>query len=396
MIRPATACALLLLAAAAPPTREQLHDAERNKAAQLQLQQSAQARATAAQAEERRLASQRVIAADSLRQLETQSEAAANKVSDLARQREEAQAALARHAAEMAPFLPLIQRLALFPAETLLAAPMPTDDAVRGILVLGSLTRELEGEAAGLRAEQVRLDALGVELSQAIPDLAAKQAAQARMAADLDAQVEAAQALRHQAEGDASASAKRAAAEAARADTLRAAIARLDSERAAADAKLAADARQAASAKPSPDAKAHQEAAARPTGPFSTLVAPVAGSVVLNFGDQIEGGNSNGLTYQVPPSARVVAPCGGRVVFSGPFRSFGLLVILDCGTGWHVVLSGFEKLEAQLGQTVQSGEPIGAMAAWNPLALLRRPKLDLELRRDGQPVDPAPFLRSRG
>lgn len=390
------ALALLLLTAAGPPTRRQVQEAERNRAALLQAQRAAQAKAAAAQAEEKQLAGQRVVAATALRDLETASAAAADRVADLAKRRAEAQAELTKRAAEMAPFLPVIQRLALYPAETLLAVPMPPERAVRGILVLGGLTRQLEADAASLRDEQAKLASLSEELNQALPELAARQAAQAKQAAALDVQIDAARSVRRAAEGEASDSAKRAAAEAARADSLRTAIAKIEAEQAAAAAKLAAEARQAATAKAKAEVATRQEAAARPTGPMSTLVAPVAGTVVRNFGDAVDGGTSSGVSYQVPPSARVVSPCGGRVVFAAPFRSFGLLVIVDCGSGWHVVLSGFDRLDASLGEAVQAGEPIGAMPGWDPLTLLRRPSLMLELRRNGQPVNPAPFLRAKG
>lgn len=384
--------------AAPPPTQEQVQEAERSRAALLQQQKAAQARSAAALAEEARLAAERVVAARALRDLETQSAAAADRVSDLVQRREEARAGLARRAADLAPFLPIIERLALYPSETLLAVPMPAEQSVRGILVLGGLTRELEQEAASLRAEQDRLASISAALDTAIPELAARQAAQSVQATALDAQIEIARSQRRQADGDATAAARRAAAEAARASSLRAAIVRLEAERAAEAHQAAIDAAAKADARQHQEAEARpqQEAAARPIGAFSALASPVAGMLVRNFGDPLDGGTSTGVAYQAPPSARVVAPCGGHVVFSGPFRSFGLLVILDCGGGYHAVLSGFERLDAALGQAVQQGEPIGAMPGWDPIGQQRRPQLNLELRRGGEPINPAPFLRGRG
>jgi septal ring factor EnvC (AmiA/AmiB activator) len=34
------------------------------------------------------------------------------------------------------------------------------------------------------------------------------------------------------------------------------------------------------------------------------------------------------------------------------------------------------------------------MPSWNPLALLHRPALQMELRRDGQPTNPQPYMRA--
>ena len=126
------------------------------------------------------------------------------------------------------------------------------------------------------------------------------------------------------------------------------------------------------------------------------MVSPVAGAVVHGFGEATDAGPATGIAYQVPPAARVVSPCGGRVVFAAPFRSYGQLVILDCGGGSHIVLSGLERLDAAVGQRVLPGEPVGVMPAWDPRGAAARPLLKLELRRDGAPVNPAPFLRARG
>ncbi|MBC7802114.1 MAG: peptidoglycan DD-metalloendopeptidase family protein, partial [Gemmatimonadaceae bacterium] len=107
-------------------------------------------------------------------------------------------------------------------------------------------------------------------------------------------------------------------------------------------------------------------------------------------------GPSTGVSYRAPPLARVVAPCGGRVVFAGPFRSFGVLLIVDCGGGLHFVLAGLDRLDVGVGTAVAAGEPVGVMPGWDPQSGVQRPALYVELRRDGQPVNPAPFLRSRG
>jgi septal ring factor EnvC (AmiA/AmiB activator) len=130
--------------------------------------------------------------------------------------------------------------------------------------------------------------------------------------------------------------------------------------------------------------------------PRGQLVAPVAGRVVREFGATTEAGPASGVSLQAPPNARVVSPCGGRVVFAGPFRSFGLLMIVDCGGGYHFVLSGLDRLDAQIGQSLRAGEPVGVMPAWDPrLEGERRPSLYMELRKDGVAVNPAPFLRAR-
>ena len=397
-VRGAKPPALLLLAflsAAAQPNSQQLQDAERARAAQVDAARVASGRAAAAAAEQQRLGAERVVAAARLRELELRTAEVSGRVEVLARRRAAAAAALAARGAALAPLLPLIERLSLYPVETLLAVPMAPDQAVRGVLVLGGITRRLEADAAAVREEQGRVAALQAELDGQLPVLAAAVAAQGAAAAALDGQIAAAAGVARAA-GDAAAEASRhAAAEAARADTLRAAIAQIEIERRAAEARARAEAEAADRAKRVADAQAARvrQALLASPGPgiaaSGALTAPVSGSVLRGFGEAGDAGAATGISYQAGASARVVSPCGGRVVFAAPFRSFGLLLIVDCGGGYHFVLSGFERLDAAVGQSLQAGEPVGAMPAG-------RAVLYVELRRDGLAVNPAPYLRAKG
>lgn len=395
---------LVLLAAAAPPTPQQVQETERARAAQMEAQRAATARAAAAAVEEQRLGAQRVAAAAKLRDLEQRTEDVAARVADLARRREEAAGRLSARAADMAPLLPLIERLSLYPAETLLAVPMPPEQSVRGVLVLRGIARQLELDAEALRKEQAQVASLQAELNAQLPQLASAQAAQAQAGSVLDSQIAAARDNRRAAEDAGADAARHAAALAERADLLRAAIAQIEADRRAAEVRAKAEADAADRQKRTAEAQAartRQAALARPAGPGvgapqGALTAPVAGSVLHDFGDAGEAGRTTGISYQATPAARVVSPCGGRVVFAAPFRSFGQLLIVDCGGGYHFVLSGFERLDASVGQSVQAGEPVGVMPGWDPHGAAGRPILYLELRRNGQPVNPAPYLRAKG
>ena len=86
----------------------------------------------------------------------------------------------------------------------------------------------------------------------------------------------------------------------------------------------------------------------------------------------------------------------GSVLYAGPFRSYGQLLILDAGDGYHVVLAGMSRINVTLGQSVLAGEPVGRMAkpGWRAPRLQAGnsgPELYIEFRKDGKPVDPAPW-----
>jgi septal ring factor EnvC (AmiA/AmiB activator) len=387
------------------PTPQDIQAAEQAQAAQLAAQQEAAAKAAAAADEEQRLTAARVAAAAKLRQAETATAQAANRMADLADKQRAAEAGLTSRAEAIQPLLPLIERLALYPAETLLAVPLAPEDAVRGLIVLRGVSREVAQEAAALRRDQAVLAEATRAVQAEAPKLAAAEQAQAAEAADLDRQITATQAQRRAADAEASAAAERAAAEAARAENLRNVLKTLEAQRKAEEAKAQQEAVRAERQKRTVEASAARRRAAalaRPDGslaaanmrPRAQLTSPVAGSVVRAWGEATEAGPATGISYQAPPAARVVAPCGGRVVFADPFRSYGQLLILDCGGGYHAVLAGFERLDAKVGQSVGAGEPVGAMPSWDPGGTGRRPLLYIELRHDGQPVNPAPWLKS--
>jgi septal ring factor EnvC (AmiA/AmiB activator) len=409
-------CLVSSVAVAAPPgrpsdadaTRQQMQDAERARAAELSAQKQAAARAAAAAEAGRKLAAERVAAAQRLRQAENATAVAAQRMAELARQQQESEARLAARAADLAPLLPLVERLSLYPAETLLAVPTDPETALTGVLVLRGLTQQLERDAAALRREQAALEATRLAMAAEAPRLAAAQSAQATQAAELDRQIAATEAGRREATSEADAAARRAADLAAKAESLRAVIAAIEAERRAAEARARAEAALAEKQKHSAEAEAarrRQEALARPTGagtiapaarPHGQLTTPVAGRIIRDWGDPTDAGPATGITYQAPPAARIVSPCSGRVVFGAPFRSFGLLLIVDCGGGYHAVLAGFERLDTQVGRSVQAGEPVGTMPSWDPRVPGSHPGLYVELRHDGLPVNPTPWLRTRG
>jgi murein hydrolase activator len=394
--------------AAAPrdaETQRELRDAERIAAEQRAARKDAVVRADRAAAETLRLAHERADAAAKLRQAEAATADVAARIDALAQQRRDAEQRLQARAEAMQPLLPLIERLSLYPAETLLAVPMAPDAALRGVLVLQGLARQMELEAEALRRDQADLDAATEALRREAPRLSEVAAAQQRQADALDREIAAAHAAGADAEAQATEAARLAASAATRADSLRAALTALEAQRRADEAKAREDAARAERLKHSAEAqvaRAREAVAARPAGagtiasgagPRGQLQSPVIGVVVKGWGEQTDGGPATGISYHAPPGARVISPCGGRVVFAEGFRSYGLLLIVDCGGGYHVVLSGFERLDVKLGQTIVAGEPVGVMPTWEPGATAKRPALYVELRRDGQPVNPAPWLR---
>jgi septal ring factor EnvC (AmiA/AmiB activator) len=382
-------CLALLLAfplAAQPPdeTARRLREAESALARERAAQREAARDARAAADAERRIEAERAAALAAWRRAEAEAGTIARRLAEAEAARAAATAALSAHATKLAPLLPAMQRLALFPAETLLVEPGPPAERLAAFALLRTLAASLvsEAEAGARAAEQAEAARAQVEAdSRAL--LAALATARERAAA-LDAAVAAARTARGEADDAVAAQARRLAAAASGAADLRALVGRLE---AAPPAQPATPATAAAPAAP-PTRAASAPAAGVRTG---SLLWPVRGSVVARQSEATEGGSTPRLGIAAAPSARVLAPCGGSIAYAAPFRSLGPLLILDCGDGYHVVLAGFQILDVAVGQTVRAGDPVGTLPNIDPRSG-RRVILSMELRRAGRALDPEPYL----
>ena len=128
----------------------------------------------------------------------------------------------------------------------------------------------------------------------------------------------------------------------------------------------------------------------------------MAGDILRGYGEADGTGHTAvGLTVATSPDAVVTAPADGLVVFAGAFRSYGQMIILNAGDGYHIVLAGMDEVRTRQGKFVLSGEPIAVMgekkvASATALTLeTDRPTLYIEFRKDGSPVDSKPWWTAR-
>jgi len=130
---------------------------------------------------------------------------------------------------------------------------------------------------------------------------------------------------------------------------------------------------------------------------------PVSGTKIREFGaPDGAGSNEKGVSIGTRPGAQVTAPCDGWVVYAAPYRSYGQLLILNVGGGYHVLLAGMERITVDPGQFVLTGEPVAVMGSGTRVASASaagsssvigsaQPVLYIEFRKDGTPIDSTPW-----
>ena len=130
------------------------------------------------------------------------------------------------------------------------------------------------------------------------------------------------------------------------------------------------------------------------------LQLPAQGRRVLAFGEKTQHGEkARGMVLETRASGQVTTPADGWVVFAGEFRSFGQLLIMNAGDGYHILLAGLSQIDVQLGEFVLAGQPVGVMSGpsrGSKAKADQSPVLYIEFRKDSRPIDPDPWWVADG
>jgi septal ring factor EnvC (AmiA/AmiB activator) len=304
-------------------------------------------------------------------------------------------AALARDGRYETALLAALLRVAAAPPEAVALAPAPPLDSLRGAWLVAHTVPPIEQRAAGLRHDIEAVAAAERDLAAAREASATRRQQLQGEEASLESLIAQKTALQAEASQTATDEGKRLVALAAQATSLHQLIDRLDAER-----------RKEEEAQPpaGPDGTVNVTAPAplkldptvpRHIRPFSeahgAMVYPATGTLVLRFGAPDGfGAASQGLTFETAPAAVVVAPFDGQIVFAGPFRGYGQILIIAHGDGYHSLLAGLDRIDVSAGQALVAGEPVGRMPNGEG-----GPRLYFELRHDNQPINPVPWLATR-
>ncbi|MDE2435146.1 MAG: peptidoglycan DD-metalloendopeptidase family protein [Sphingomonadales bacterium] len=304
------------------------------------------------------------------------------QIAVIAGQRAALRAQLAQHQQPLVRLTAALERLSRRPPVLSLLRPGSLHEAVYLRAVLQTMLPVVQQHTVGLRGAIARTRALEANAVQANAALRASEGefAQRRQALTM---LETKQRLASRAaSGSADRETEHALALAEQARDLGGLVGVLEKQ---------GEARAELAALPGPVLRPPQPASATvsdatPASPASATLSgyrlPVAGRVIRGFGANTPGKpRSRGIALAANPSAQAVAPAAGRVAFAGPYEGYGRIVIIEHPGGWTSLVTGLDQLDVRVGDSLVAGSPLG-------LAGPGRPVVTLELRRNGEPVNP--------
>lgn len=299
-------------------------------------------------------------------------------------------ASLSRRRAQLADVLAALQRMSRHPPVALAALPATPTETVRSAILLRAAVPAIEDRARRLRNDLRVLGEVRDAMAGAREKLDAERARLQDQQQTLTALVDRKSRLADRTREKSDAAQERAARLGEEAKSLRELVARIAEARRKEAARQEALRRERKVVLLPPDPKpGRKPPPSAGTVPLGQMGLPVRGAIQRRFGGDDESGQpARGISLRTRAAAQVVAPRAGEVVFAGPFRGFGQLLIIEHGGEYHVLLAGMARIDAAVGDKVMAGEPVGIMGD----AATPGPTLYLELRRKGRPVDPLPWL----
>jgi septal ring factor EnvC (AmiA/AmiB activator) len=297
---------------------------------------------------------------------------------------QEKTARLTAHRGDMSALLGALERLSVEPRETLILGWRSPLDTVITAQLLGFAVPPIEAKARRLRQELDDIAQLRAQTLRQRQDITAATLTLKTARASLEELVALKAGLRQTTDAERAAAADRVRALTEQADDLRELLAALPP-----------------ATTPQPNNSAGPTATLRLEPPkdlkiFPTraigVTPPVRGVLVTHFGEKgSDGSVSQGVEFETLPEAQIVAPHDGQIVFRGPFRGYGEILIMEHRGGYHTLLCGLGRVDVVVGQWLLAGEPVGITESPKD----GKARLYVELRRNGRPIDPWPWLETR-
>jgi murein hydrolase activator len=383
---------------------QELQAAREQQRKAAELQQKLKADIAAIGQDRSKLNQQLIDSAAQVRSVETRIGDAEARLRPLDAREQQIRASLDSRRAEIVEVLAALQRAGRRTPPALLIRPEDALQSLRTAMLLGAVVPELRGRAEKLAGDLGELVALRKTIATERDALARDRDKSRDDQMRLAALVEERQRKQSAIEKDMEAEGARAITLSKQVDSLQGLISKMEQ-----DVKSAAKAAVMAGLQGTPAAPGGKPnlGALKDPARLSPAIAfasakglfafPVNGSKIRDFGGSDgAGGVEKGISLATRAGSQVTTPCDGWVVYAGPFRSYGQLLILNAGGGYHVLIAGMERISVNIGQFVLTGEPVATMGSTSLVASIlattaSQPVLYVEFRKDGTPIDPGPW-----
>src|SRR5690348_6187694 len=378
---------------------QELEAARASKKSAEEAQAKLKAEITSLGQDRTQLNQQLIDTAANVRTVETKIDEAEARLRSLNGREQAMRSSLDSRRADIVEVLAALQRAGRRTPPALLVRPEDALQSLRTAMLLGAVVPELRARAQTLAAKLGELVTVRKSITAERDHLAADRDKLRNDQTRLAALVDERQKKQADIEKDIDAEGARAVALAKQAVDLQSLISKMEQDvKSAAKAAAAANLQGGGKGNPAlmkdPKRTSPAIAFASAKGLFKL---PVNGRKIRDFGSSDDsGGMEKGISLATRPGAQVTTPCDGWVVYAGPFRSYGQLLILNAGGGYHVLIAGMERISVNIGQFVLTGEPVATMGTTSRVASIlaanaSQPVLYVEFRKDGTPIDPGPW-----
>lgn len=396
--------------APADPNRKSL-DAKREELKQNKDREQAIQKDLAALAAERvRITEETKLTAAKVQDVEEQLTGAEQRLSELQTQEQALRSSLTERYGKISKLLSVLQRMGRNPPPVMITKREDALKMVRSAMLIAAAFPEMRTQAMelsgklqslvkvmdGVRDERAKSEAFANELKEKRQQLEALMGSKRKLQAERQAELDAVRT----AAAEIAKSAEKLSDLIAKVDQAVAKNTALGTYNETAKSQLETPAALPGGTELAPDGgKSGKSEPLRPLIAFhlakAKLPLPAAGRRVLSFGEKTQyGAQSKGIVIETRALAQVTSPCDGWIVFAGEFRSYGRVLIINPGGGYHVLMAGLSQIDVSTGQFVVAGEPVANMSGAPNSAQAGQsssPVLYIEFRKDGEPVDPDPW-----
>ena len=298
--------------------------------------------------------------------------------------------------------LSALQNLALKPTESLFVQPLTPVEIIRSAMLLRETVPHLEESANRIKAQLDKIEKQKKQVETQVKKIKRQKKQMEEEHAELKSMMKRKSALRNSIENKSEEAKKKVSKLAAQAQDIRDLLDKLEKQRLEKQRQeQEAERKRLAEEKRKKKEEEKQRADLIKFKPQSIkeigenfikakgkLPLPARGQIVTRYGEETaKGVTSKGIIVETRPQAQVVAPFDGNVIFAGPFRGYGNVIIIEHGKGYLSLMAGLDTVDCELGQMLLAGEPIGLMPEDDS-------KLYVEIRKDNHPINPLTWIKS--